>query len=125
MPTPSLGSFESNYFLQGYRAIDKQISNIEKREDNQNSNLVDEIDQLVLDRALMQARNILEMMTPLKQKLPLHDPEFRLVRVDLSSTTFESDGNRRLIVILATIVGMLIAVVFVLASNAMKRRTAS
>lgn len=124
MPAPSLGLFESNYFLQGYRAIDKQISNIEQREDNQNPNLVDEIDQLVLDRAIMQARNILEMMTPLKEKLPLHDPDFRLVRVDLSSTTFESDGKRRLIAILVTLVGMLIAVVFVLASNAMKRRIA-
>ena len=72
----------------------------------------------------MQARNILEMMTPLKEKLPLHDPDFRLVRVDLSSTTFESDGKRRLIAILVTLVGMLIAVVFVLASNAMKRRIA-
>ena len=40
MPTPSLGSFESNYFLQGYRAIDKQISNIEQREDNGISTLL-------------------------------------------------------------------------------------
>ena len=72
----------------------------------------------------MQERNILEMMTPFKEKLPLHDPNFRPVRVELSSTIFESDGNRRLIVILVTLVGIVIAVVFILASDAMKRRTA-
>ena len=123
-PPSRLDSFESQYFLQGYRAIEKQISNIEQREDSQNFPLVAEIDRLVLNRTLVEKRNILEMMTPLMQKLPLHDQDFTLVRVDLGKTKFESDGSRRLIAIFVTLVGLLITVLLILANAAIRRRSA-
>ena len=72
----------------------------------------------------MQARNILEMMTPLMEKLPLHDQDFSLVRVDLGRTKFESDGSRRLIAIFTTLIGVLITAFSILTSDAVKRRSA-
>ena len=124
IPDLSLDTFESHYFMQGYRAIEKQISNIEQREDSQSSTLVAEIDQLVLNRTLVEKRNILEMMTPLTEKLPLHDQDFSLVRVDLGRTKFESDRSRRLIAIFVTLIGVLITAFSILTSDAVKRRSA-
>ena len=124
IPEVGLDTFESHYFLQGYRAIEKQIANIEQRNDNQNSTLFAEIDQLVLNRTLVEKNNVLEMMTPLMAKLPLHNQDFSLVRVDLGKTKFESDGSRRLIAIFVTLVGLLITVVLILANAAVKRRSA-
>ena len=124
IPEVGLDTFESHYFLQGYRAIEKQIANIEQRNDNQNSTIFAEIDQLVLKRTLVEKNNVLEMMTPLLAKLPLHNKDFSLVRVDLGKTKFESDGSRRLIAIFVTLVGLLITVVFILANFAVKRRSA-
>ena len=124
IPEVGLDTFESHYFLQGYRAIEKQIANIEQRNDNQNSTLFAEIDQLVLNRTLVEKNNVLEMMTPLMAKLPLHNQDFSLVRVDLGKTKFESDGSRRLIAIFVTLVGLLITVVLILANAAVKRRRA-
>ena len=123
IPEVGLDTFESHYFLQGYRAIEKQIANIEQRNDNQNSTLFAEIDQLVLNRTLVEKNNVLEMMTPLMAKLPLHNQDFSLVRVDLGKTKFESDGSRRLIAIFVTLVGLLITVVLILANAAIKRRS--
>ena len=124
IPEVGLDTFESHYFLQGYRAIEKQIANIEQRNDNQNSTLFANIDQLVLNRTLIEKNNDLEMMAPLIIKLPLHDQDFSLVRVDLSKTKFESDGSRRLIAIFVTLIGLLITVVLILANAAIKRRSA-
>ena len=124
IPEVGLNTFESHYFLQGYRAIEKQIANIEQRNDNQNSALVAEIDQLVLNRTLVEKNNVLGMMTPVMAKLPLHNKDFSLVRVDLGKTKFESDGTRRLIAIFVTLVGLLITVVLILANAAIKRRRA-
>ena len=124
IPKVPLGTFESHYFLQGYSAIEKQIANIEKRNDNQNSTLFADVDQLVLNRTLLEKNNFLEMMTPLMAKLPLHNQDFSLVRVDLGKTKFESDGSRRLIAIFVTLVGLLITVVLILANAAIKRRKA-
>ena len=124
IPEVGLDTFESHYFLQGYRAIEKQIANIEQRNDNQNSTLFAEIDQLVLNRTLVEKNNVLEMMTPLMAKLPLHNQDFSLVRVDLGKTKFESEGSRRLIAIFVTLVGLLITVVLILANAAVKRRSA-
>ena len=124
IPKVPLGTFESHYFLQGYSAIEKQIANIEKRNDNQNSTLFADVDQLVLNRTLLEKNNVLEMMTPLMAKLPLHNQDFSLVRVDLGKTKFESDGSRRLIAIFVTLVGLLITVVLILANAAIKRRKA-
>ena len=124
IPKPRLGTFESHYFLQGYRAIEEQIANIEQRNDNQNSTLVDEIDQLVLNRTLVEKSAVLETMTPLMATLPLNDQDFNLVRVDLDKTRFEADGSRRLIAIFVTLVGLLVTVLFILANAAIKRRGA-
>ena len=124
IPEVGLDTFESHYFLQGYRAIEKQIANIEQRNDNQNSTLVAEIDQLVLNRTLVEKSNILGTITTLIATLPLNDQNFNLVRVDLAKTRFESDGSRRLIAIFVTLVGLLITVVLILANAAIKRRSA-
>ena len=124
IPEVGLDTFESHYFLQGYRAIEKQIANIEQRNDNQNSALVAEIDQLVLNRTLLEKSAVLETMTPLMATLPLNDQDFKLVRVDLDKTRFEPDGSRRLIAIFVTLVGLLVSVLFILANAAIKRRGA-
>ena len=124
-PEVGLDTFESHYFMQGYRAIEKQIANIEQRKDNQNSTLVAGIDQLLLNRTLVEKNNVLEMMTPLMAQLPLQNQDFSLVQVDLGKTKFESDGNRRLIAIFVTLIGLLITVVLILANAAIKKRSAN
>ena len=124
IPEVGLDTFESHYFLQGYRAIEKQIAIIEQWNDNQNSTLFADIDQLVLNRTLVEKNNVLEILTLLMAKLPLHNQDFSLVRADLGKTKFESDGSRRLIAIFVTLVGLLITVVLILANAAVKRRSA-
>ena len=119
-----LDFFESNYFLQGYRAIEKQISNIEQREESRDTPLVAEIDRLVLSRTLIEKHSVLEIMTPLIEKLPLNDQDFSLVRVDLDKTKFETDGSRRLIAIFAALAGVLMTEFLILAQHAMTRRSA-
>jgi len=119
-----LDFFESNYFLQGYRAIEKQISNIEQREESRDTPLVAEIDRLVLSRTLIEKHSVLEIMTPLIEKLPLNDQDLSLVRVDLDKTKFETDGSRRLIAIVAALAGVLMTAVLIRAQHAMTRRSA-
>ena len=119
-----LDFFESNYFLQGYRAIEMQISNIEQREESRDTPLVAEIDRLVLSRTLIEKHGILEIMTPLIEKLPLNDQDFSLVQVDLDKTKFETDGSRRLIAIFAALAGVLMTAFLILAQHAMTRRSA-
>ena len=121
-PPSRLDSFESQYFLQGYRAIEKQISNIEQREDTHNFPLVAEIDRLVLNRTLVEKHNILEMMTPLMQKLPFHDQDFTFVRVDLGKIKFESEDSSRLIAIFVALAGVLITAFLIILGHAVKRR---
>ena len=89
---------------------------------NQNSAFVADIDQLVLDRIIAEKNHITDMMMPLWEKLPLHDQDFRLVRVDLAKINFEAISDRRLIVILFTLAGLLITLVFILISDAFKKR---
>ena len=119
-----LDFFESNYFLQGYRAIEKQISNIEQREESRDTPIVAEIDRLVLSRTLIEKHSVLEIMTPLIEKLPLNDQDFSLVRVDLDKTKFETDDSRRLIAIFAALAGVLMTAFLILAQHAMTRRSA-
>ena len=122
VPALGLDTFESYYFMQGYSAIEKQIDNIEQRDEDQNSAFVADIDQLVLDRIIAEKNHITDMMMPLWEKLPLHDQDFRLVRVDLAKINFEAISDRRLIVILFTLAGLLITLVFILISDAFKKR---
>ena len=56
---------------------------------------------------MIEKHSVLEIMTPLIEKLPLNDQDFSLVRVDLDKTKFETDGSRRLIAIFAALAGVL------------------
>ena len=56
VPALGLDTFESYYFMQGYSAIEKQIDNIEQRDEDQNSAFVADIDQLVLDRIIAEKK---------------------------------------------------------------------
>ena len=77
----------------------------------------------MLNRTLVEKHNILEMMTPLMQKLPLHDQDFTLVRVDLGKTKFESDSSSRLIAIFVALAGVLITAFLIIFGHAVKGRS--
>ena len=102
---PGLTSFESDYFLQGYRAIEKQISNIEQHEKEQHIPLVREIDRIVVNRAFAEMHDIKKLLTPVWEDLPLHDQEFKLVRVALGKTNYSETSKRRMIAVLILLAG--------------------
>ena len=120
----NLGTFESNYFLNGYRAIEKQIANIEQRQPASYGPLMDEVDKLILRRALLENNNVLETLTPLLKELPLNNGDFKPVHMDLGKAKFASGSSRYLIAALVFMLGMMATVTFILVGNALKNRTA-
>lgn len=109
-----LRPFESDYFLMGYRAIEKQISVLKQRTESNDTLFLGEADDLTFRRALLQQSSLQQNLAPVLSQIPLNDPEFSIVRIDLDSVRFETHRVTVLWVALATIVGLITSSVFVL-----------
>ena len=117
-----LDPFESNYFLQGYLAIEKQIVNIQQREAGDDGAMMNEVDGLILERARLGNYNAADVLAPYVDQIPLNEPEFRIVRADLASAQYEPRTNKLFFVVLFTIVGVLLTIIFLLAQFAIQQR---
>ena len=122
--SPRLGPFESRYFLQGYRAIEEQIANIEQRGESEYGSITEETDYLVLSKEKLRRYNLEETLSPLLDQIPMKDPEFRIVDADLSSLTYAKQSNNRLVVSIFTLVGLLISIFYILTNHAFQQRQA-
>ena len=117
-----LAPFESNYFLQGYLAIEEQIANIQQRVAGDDGAMMNDVDPLILERARLQNYNAADVLTPYVDQIPLNEPEFRIVRADLAGTRYERQTSKLLLVVLFTSVGVLLTIIFLLAQLAIQQR---
>ena len=117
-----LDPFESRYFLQGYRAIEKQIANLQQRTESEDGALIKETDPLILERARLQAYDITETLNALLEQVPLNDPDFKIVRPDTSQINFVSESKKMLIIVMAGIAGLLLAMIYILLRHAIQTR---
>ena len=117
-----LDPFESRFFLQGYRAIDMQIANLQQRVEGDYGPMIDEVDPLILEKARLQAYNFSEVLTPLLEEMPLNDADFKIVRADIAGIDFVPQQKKLLFIAIGTIAGLLLAMIYVLLTYAIESR---
>ena len=117
-----LDPFESSYFLQGYNAIEKQIANVEIRDEDDVNLMTDNAEELVLAQERLARYNIVESLRPLIEDTPFHDPDFIIVQVDLTNLDFISQTNKVQLVGVVSAVGFLLSIISVLVGHALKQR---
>ena len=111
-------------YLRGYKALEKEIALIDAR--GKGADAYPYIDNYVLlaatKRTLESDKRLQRIETGLAQT-PLSDAErFEAANYDMETVVFEATGSKRLIVIMATLMGGLLAVIFVLIRSAMIAR---
>ena len=111
-------------YIRGYKALEKEIALIDAR--GKGTAAYPYIENYVAlasrKRALESDKRLQRIETGLAQT-PLADSErFAAANYDLETVVFEGTGSKRLVVILATLMGGLIAVIFVLIRSAMLAR---
>ena len=114
-------------YLRGFKALDKEIALIKGRGTGDAllpyvpnyPELAAELTTLTTDKRLERIEKGIALT-------PLIDPEnFVAVQYDLDAVVYKSSINKRLIVILATLVGSIIAVIFVLLRHTLVKRNQS
>lgn len=113
-------------YLRGYKALEKEIELLDARGKGAAVYpfIDDYADLAARKRALQSDKRVHRIETSLAQT-PLADQRvFQAANYDLDTIIFDSAGNKRLIVILATLMGGFIAVIFVLIRSAMAARQA-
>ena len=115
---------EQPLYIRGYKALEKEIALIDAR--GKGTAAYPYIENYVSlashKRALESDKRLQRIETGLAQT-PLADAErFAAANYDLETVVFEATGSKLLIVILATLMGGLIAVIFVLIRSAMLAR---
>ena len=111
-------------YIRGYKALEKEIGLIDARGKGTAAYpYVENYASLAArKRALESDKRLQRIETGLAQT-PLADSErFAAANYDLETVVFEGTGSKRLVVILATLMGGLIAVIFVLIRSAMLAR---
>ena len=117
----SFNSDEIPYYLRGYKAIDKEISLIESRSDDENLLIADgylkvneEIASLEKDLSSSQLRNAAEVIA--------NDIPNDWVQFDLSIADVKSQKKSMLYVALSIVLGGMVGAMYVLISNAVRKR---
>ena len=115
---------EQPLYLRGYKALEKEIALIDAR--GTGADAYPYIDNYIslaaTKRALESDKRLQRIETGLAQT-PLSDSErFEAANYDMGTVVFEATGSKRLIVIMATLMGGLLAVIFVLLRSAMIAR---
>ena len=118
----NLDPFESLFFLQGYRAIDTQIANLQQRAEGDYGPMIDEVDPLILKQARLQAYNFAAVLTPLLKEMPLNDADFKIVRADAYGIDFAPQDNKLLLIAIFGIAGLLLAMIYILLRHAIATR---
>ena len=109
------------FYLRGYKAIEKELALILSRSDK-TSFVVGLLELEQKKRALEQDKTV-ERAKSLFALSPIGSEQgFSAVSFEAASTTFKTQSNRMLMVILAALIGGIIGIAYVLVSNAMKNR---
>ena len=114
-------------YLRGFKALDKEIALINNRGTGDALlPYVPNYPELAAKLTTLTTDKRLERIEKGIALTPLIDPEnFVAVQYDLDAVVYKSSINKRLIVILATLVGSIIAVIFVLLRHTLVKRNQS
>ncbi len=111
----------SPYYLRGYEAIEKEIELISSRKEA--GLFIDgmiEIERKI--RSIKQDKTIIRAQS-LLLNTPLNDNTiFRAVTITIDGTAFQSTSKRRIIILIAAVMGGMIGVIYVLTANTLKNR---
>ena len=111
-------------YLRGYKALEKEIALIDARSKGEDAYpFIDNYASLVATKRALESDKRLQRIETGLAQTPLSDAErFEAANYDMESVVFKSTNRKRLIVIMATLMGGLLAVIFVLIRNAMIAR---
>ena len=114
-------------YLRGFKALDKEIALIKGRGTGDALlPYVPNYPELAAQLTTLTTDKRLERIEKGIALTPLIDPEnFVAVQYDLDTVIYKSSINKRLIVILATLMGSMIAVIFVLLRHTLVQRNQS
>ena len=115
---------EQPLYLRGYKALEKEIALIDARGKGVDAlPYVDNYVSLSATKRALESDNRLQHIETGLAQTPLSDAErFEAANYDMGTVAFEATGSKRLIVIMATLMGGLLAVIFVLIRSAMIAR---
>ena len=112
---------EVPFYLRGYKAIEKELELLLSRDDY--GPFIDNLAELQRQKRALEQDKTVERAKSLFALSPIGSEQgFSAVSFEAASTTFKTQSNRMLIVILAAFIGGIIGIAYVLVSNAMKNR---
>ena len=117
-----LSPFESAYFLQGYSAIEKQIANVEMREDEDMILLNGQVEDLMLTHERLVRYDMDKILRLLISATPFHDPDFVIIQADLNGVGFVSQTNKAKLTGIISFVGFMLSVITVLVNYGLRQR---
>ena len=112
---------EVPFYLRGYKAIEKELKLLRSRDDP--VPFIDNLAELQRQKRALEQDKTVERAKSLFALSPIGSEQgFSAVSFEAASTTFKTQSNRMLMVILAAFIGGIIGIAYVLVSNAIKNR---
>jgi LPS O-antigen subunit length determinant protein (WzzB/FepE family) len=112
---------EVPFYLRGYKAIEKELELLRSRDDA--VPFIDNLAELQRQKRAIKQDKTVERAKSLFALSPIGSEQgFSAVSFEAASTTFKTQSNRMLVVILAAFIGGIIGIAYVLVSNAIKNR---
>jgi LPS O-antigen subunit length determinant protein (WzzB/FepE family) len=112
---------EVPFYLRGYKAIEKELELLRSRDDL--APFIDNLAELQSQKRTIEQDKTVERAKSLFALSPIGSEQgFSAVSFEAASTTFKTQSNRMLVVILAAFIGGIIGIAYVLVSNAIKNR---
>ena len=112
---------EVPFYLRGYKAIEKELELLRSRDDL--APFIDNLAELQSQKRAIEQDKTVERAKSLFALSPIGSEQgFSAVSFEAASTTFKTQSNRMLVVILAAFIGGIIGIAYVLVSNAIKNR---
>ena len=112
---------EVPFYLRGYKAIEKEVELLLSRDDY--SPFIDNLVELERQKRALEQDKTVERAKGLFALSPIGSEQgFSAVSFEAASTTFKTQKNPMLMVILATFIGGIIGIAYVLVFNAIKNR---
>lgn len=117
----SLNSSEIPYYLRGYKAIEKEISLIQKRSDEDNLLAADGYLQ-IKDEIVLLENNLSSSQLRIASKVLANESPNDWVDFNLAFADVKSQKKYKLYVSLSVVLGGMVGVMYVLISNAIRKR---
>ncbi len=112
---------EVPFYLRGYKAIEKELKLLRSRDDL--APFIDNLAELQRQKRAIEQDKRVERAKSLFALSPIGSEQgFSAVSFEAASTTFKTQSNRMLVVILTAFIGGIIGIAYVLVSNAIKNR---